>query len=239
MKLIVDKRFLSEMRGRYEGHALRVGIIRNQRYQAPAPKTDGLTSVLGGPARKTQKSRLKEINSELAKMREKSASIRSKAKAIRAKALALRASGKTSAAKHQRLAAKKQSGKVKDIQAKSRALRLSKVKPQKATLTLRDVVKRAQRATGINFLRLPFVKARSPAYRKFIDAYMRAASKNKSMVKVERLLLEVVTTPILKKRYGRNSPGTKATKGFNRRFIDTGQMIKGLSSQIKRKRRNV
>ncbi len=236
MKITIDKNFLREMRGRYEGNSIRVGILKNKRYQPAAPKAEGLTSVLGGPARKTEKGRLAEINTQLKKMREQAAAVRAKAKAIREKAHSLRATGKTAKAKSKSLEAKKHSAKARGISDKARELRLTKVKPRKATLSLRDVIKRAQRATGINFLRLPFQKANSRAYRKFVDAYMKAASKQRSMTKVEALLLDVVVRPILEKRYGRNSPGTKEAKGFNRRFIDTGQMIKGISAEIKKKK---
>lgn len=237
--MAIDKKFLTQMKSKLEGHDLRVGVLRNAKHQPAAPRAAGLTSVMGGPARKTQRARDAEINSQLKKLQAKSAGARKQAKGARGLAKSLRGSGFKKAAKLTRAAATNRSRKGRRIAERARSLRASRRKPAPATLTLRQVMRRVQQAKGIDLLRAPFRRTRSRSYKKFIAAYIKAASAGKSMTKVEKLLLDVVLVPILGKEYGSNSPATRRTKGFNRLFVDTGQMIKGIKSRIRSRRRDV
>lgn len=250
----IDRRFLNTVRGRLEGHNLRAGILQNKTHQPAAPKTEGRETVLGGPARKTLKSRKKQLQAQLKKNREQAAKIREnlqKSRAgVRSRRETLRGAGlkgKSLTKKLSRANAriKKLSASGRSIRAASKELRAQSQKLRKSPnnflqrISIREVLTNARKATGVNILTRPFQRAKSSAYRKFIDAYLRAATRGKSMAKVEKLLLDVIRVPVLKKQYGRNSPSTVAIKGFNRRFVDTGQMILALSAQIRRRGKRV
>lgn len=123
--------------------------------------------------------------------------------------------------------------KKKIILAKIRSA--SRTIKQSERITVREVARQVRRSSGVNFWRRPFKDVRSRAYRAFMKAFMFAAARNRSMGKVEKLLLDVVRLPILQKKYGKNRPETRENKGFDRRFVDTGQMILGMSSQIRKR----
>lgn len=123
--------------------------------------------------------------------------------------------------------------KAKIIRAKIRSA--SNRIRQAPKLTLRDVARNVRRSSGINFFRRPFETTKSSEYKKFIKEFIRAAAKRRSMSRAQKLLLDVVRAPILKKKYGRNRRITRDVKGFDRRFIDTGQMVLGLDSEIKKR----
>lgn len=241
IKLKVDmnrKSFLREMRARLEGHDLRVGILRNKAHLPAASKAEGLTSVLGGPARKTQRGRLNEINAELRKMRTQAAGARSRARKLRSVAKALKGQGFARTAKATTRQALAQSRRGRAISAKAKALRATKRKPSAPRITLRDVLQYSQRATGVNILRRPFWSASSAEYKRFLAAYIKTAAKGGDMRRVEALLTDVVVQPVLRKQYGPNTSAARRKKGFDRLFIDTGQMIRGMGSRIRARRKS-
>lgn len=219
---------------------MRVGVLRNAKHQPAADKSAGLTSVLSGPARKTQKGLNAEINTELKRLRMEAAKTRKRSALTRKTAKAIKGQGFKKVSKFTSKIAKGQTAKAKAITARARALRARKTKVPKGYISIRDVLKSAQKATGIDFIRKPFQAQNSPAFKKFLASYLKAASNNKSMSQTQKLLLRVVLDPILKSQYGRNSAATEDRKGFNRRFIDTGQMVRAITSDIKpRRRKNV
>lgn len=51
----IDNRFKRTLQARYQGYELKAGILEDRRHKAPLPKTFGLASLEGGPARKKSK----------------------------------------------------------------------------------------------------------------------------------------------------------------------------------------
>lgn len=87
---------------------------------------------------------------------------------------------------------------------------------------------------GINLLSEPFQDKNSDII-KFTEAFLRMATGQKiSMKRIENLLQAIVRNPILKKKYGSNSPSATVEKGFDRHLFDTGQMFKNITAKAKR-----
>lgn len=61
----------------------------------------------------------------------------------------------------------------------------------------------------------------------------KSASFSK-ITQIERLCVNAVRDPILKKRYGPNAPETIDEKGFDNYAVDTGRLIKSLQGKYKR-----
>jgi flagellar hook-basal body complex protein FliE len=240
LKMQLDKRFLSEMRARLEGHTMRVGILRNKTHVEAAPKAAGRQRVLGGPARKTVRQARAALRSNLAKKRLEARKLREQARTVRAKGRGKKSKGARRSANK---AARTLNNKARAISRKMREMRQAAKQGPKGKakrVTLREVLRNVQRATGKNILRAPFniKNQRTRAFKKFLQAYYIAATKKRSMAKVEKMLLDLVRKPVLEKKYGRNSAATREMKGFDRRFVDTGQVLLGLSSEVKKRGRS-
>lgn len=52
MKIVLDKKFADRVNGRFSKYSFEVGILENKNYRRPRPKSDGLTTIARGPARK-------------------------------------------------------------------------------------------------------------------------------------------------------------------------------------------
>lgn len=88
--------------------------------------------------------------------------------------------------------------------------------------------------TGINVFIEPFKKKNSEANR-FIAAFLElcfAQNKVTARRRTENLLQACVRNPILRKQYGRNKKLAKKLKGFDRKFIDTGQFFKSITAKV-------
>lgn len=257
MKITLEGRFTRDLRATLRSHNMRVGILTSRKHIPAASKDDGHKRALGYKARKTQNEVRREIVANRKKLREKIAKARAKARNERAKARSLGADARAirealgkanSKARERRLerrsqklraAAKKlrEKARHRTLAAKSAQESQPKLNQLKKTRwSIKQVFVRVQKRSGIDLLRRPFRGRKTQReVRKFSRAYMEAAFKGRSMTKVEKLLVDVVRVPILKRRYGRNHPSVIEDKGFNRRFFDTAQVAENISAKIKKR----
>lgn len=84
-----------------------------------------------------------------------------------------------------------------------------------------------------NYLSRPF-ETESRELKLFTEEAVKLCLGQSTYRKVEKLLQAVVRTPILKKKYGRNSLITASIKGFNRFMIDTGQFFNAIKAKVTR-----
>lgn len=243
MKITLEGRFTRDLRATLRSHNMRVGILTSRKHIPAASKDDGHKRALGYKARKTQNEVRREIVANRKKLRKKIAKARAKARDERAKARNIVAK-----AREQRLEKRSQKlrAAAKKLREKARHRTLAAKSAQesqpklnqlkKPRWSIKQVFVRVQKRSGIDLLRRPFRGRKTQReVRKFSRAYMEAAFKGRSMTKVEKLLVDVIRVPILKRRYGRNHPSVIEDKGFNRRFFDTAQVAENISAKIKKR----
>lgn len=99
--------------------------------------------------------------------------------------------------------------------------------------TVADVGERL-RKSGADYLRAPFNAPNSGPMRRFRKAFGDFLARKKGVTKkhVEQVLADVIRTPILQGKYGRNSAAWARIKGFNRKFIDTAQFVKAIVGKV-------
>lgn len=101
-------------------------------------------------------------------------------------------------------------------------------------LSVAQVSQEVRVNTGINVFIEPFKRKNSEANR-FIAAFLElcfAQNKVTARRRTENLLQACVRNPILRKQYGRNKGLAKKIKGFDRKFIDTGQFFKSIQARV-------
>jgi len=101
--------------------------------------------------------------------------------------------------------------------------------------TLATVSKDVRNSTGVNYLTQPWKKKNDDAMKLMKNFFKLAFGENKLSHKkrVENLVQAIVRNPILRGTYGRNKKITEKIKGFNRKFIDTSQLFKGIRAKVK------
>lgn len=100
--------------------------------------------------------------------------------------------------------------------------------------SLSEISASARKQTGVNYLTLPFKKRNDDAVkmlRVFWDMVFNEGKAAK-LKRLENLIQAVVRNPILRGTYGRNKKVTAQIKGFNRKFIDTSQLFKGIKARV-------
>lgn len=243
MKITLEGRFTRDLRATLRSHNMRVGILTSRKHIPAASKDDGHKRALGYKARKTQNEVRREIVANRKKLREKIAKARAKARDERAKARNIVAKAREQRLEKRsqklRAAAKKLREKARRRALAAAAIQQSQPKLnqlKKARWSTKQIFVRVQKRSRIDLLRRPFRGRKTQReVRKFSRAYMEAAFKGRSMTKVEKLLVDVIRVPILKRRYGRNHRSVIEDKGFNRRFFDTAQVAESISAKIKKR----
>ena len=66
----------------------------------------------------------------------------------------------------------------------------------------------------------------------FNAVLLNKMTKKNNSDEIKNTFKALFVQPILKGKYGNNSSKTIAKKGFNRKFIDTGQLVKNLQCKI-------
>lgn len=110
-----------------------------------------------------------------------------------------------------------------------------KVQRGKTDGTMTSVSRDVRFTTGINYLVEPWKKKNSDAM-KLLRGFFNLAfgeSKLRHKKRVENLAQAIVRNPILQRKYGSNSRLTRKIKGFNRKFIDTGQLFKAIKARVR------
>jgi len=101
--------------------------------------------------------------------------------------------------------------------------------------SLNSVSKQLRRNTGINIFKEPFNK-QSQDSKRFIKEFTRLVLKQGGMQgTATKLLQAMVRNPILRRRYGPNAPMIQRLKGFNWKFVQTGQLYRNIKARIRKK----
>jgi ribosomal protein L31E len=103
------------------------------------------------------------------------------------------------------------------------------------TQTVAQVSQSVRQQTGINYLRQPFKKKSDDAV-KMLRTFWKLVFKEgklKTKKRLENLLQAIVRNPLVRRTYGKNSKATIRTKGFDRKFIDTGQLFKNINAKVR------
>lgn len=84
----------------------------------------------------------------------------------------------------------------------------------------------------VDYLRLPF-KKNNRVTKKFLKVFFETVGgRIKGTRTLRDALLVMIQTPLLRQDYGKNTPVTKAIKGFNRFLFDTGQLYKNIKAKV-------
>ncbi len=103
--------------------------------------------------------------------------------------------------------------------------------------TIAGISEKLRKETGINFYTRPFSLKQNGEILKFATAFVGLFLRGGASTKrVENLLQAIVRNPILRGDYGRNSPATAKSKGFNRFMVDTGQLFKNITAKVRGRR---
>lgn len=103
--------------------------------------------------------------------------------------------------------------------------------------TISEVSAEVRKRAGFNYLRKPFNNKNDDAV-KMLKTFFQlvfADSEGSKRKRLENLLQAIVRNPILRGTYGRNRRLTADIKGFNRKFIDTGQFFKAITAKVTKK----
>ncbi len=92
------------------------------------------------------------------------------------------------------------------------------------------------RKRGDDYLRAPFEKPRSREMVAFLRAFADLVTGRVTSKKfAEAALQKVIREPILRLKYGRNTPLWAKVKGFNRKLFDTGQFFRAIVARIRQR----
>lgn len=100
-------------------------------------------------------------------------------------------------------------------------------------MTISEVSKDLRARTGINIFTQPFFAKKNKDIVNFVKEYFDLCAGRTQKKRVENLLQAIIRNPILRGDYGKNSPQTAKTKGFNRFMIDTAQLFRAITSKVK------
>lgn len=220
--LKVDERFKKRVQARYEKYNVQGGILVDK------PHHDPRSAKQVKEERKTKRVRSKAATEESKKKKQ------------------------TVAKKKKATLLQKVKGKIKKATRtkadKDRALRKSHarrglgtleggpVRLQKPTTrsTTAAIAERIRTELGVDWLRAPVRHENSPEMKALRVAFFRLLTgKNKNYSAVEAKFRAVLRIPILKQRYGRNTPAAARAKTFNRFLIDTGQFFKAIVAKVR------
>lgn len=101
--------------------------------------------------------------------------------------------------------------------------------------TISDVSALARKNTGINFYTRPFRLKKNREILRFTQNFFKFVLRKSHKQQLINTLQAVVRNPILRGDYGRNKAVTAKIKGFNRLFIDTGQLFKAIKARVNRR----
>lgn len=106
----------------------------------------------------------------------------------------------------------------------------------KSNQSVAQVAEQLRTVHRVPYLTQPFEK-NTRERRQMMKAFgALITGKTRSFADLREAILKLIQTPILKQRYGRNTPKTVKTKTFNRFLIDTGQFFRALSARVRRRR---
>jgi hypothetical protein len=100
-------------------------------------------------------------------------------------------------------------------------------------MTISEVSQDLRKRTGINFYTKPFSSKKNKDILQFVKVFFDLCAGRTQAKRVENLLQAIVRNPILRGDYGKNTPNTAKTKGFNRFMIDTAQLFRAITSKVK------
>lgn len=93
-----------------------------------------------------------------------------------------------------------------------------------------------RRRTRVNIYAAPFRGRPSREVKRFLSLlYKMFGAKKTSQYRkrAEEALIAAITAPIKARKYGQHSRAWQQVKGFQRRFVDTGQLYKAITARIK------
>lgn len=103
--------------------------------------------------------------------------------------------------------------------------------------TIAETSQGLRKRTRINFFTEPFKSKKNKdvlfLINNFLDFVLRKKGSEK---RLENALQAVVRNPIMRGDYGRNTKQTADNKGFNKLFVDTGQLFRNITAKVRKKR---
>lgn len=121
--------------------------------------------------------------------------------------------------------------KGKDVLTQFAGTTVRKATQQRTDVSLSEISK-ANRER-YDYLKKPFRSGKTPEIKKLLDDFFNFCFGRTESKRLENTLQAIVRNPILKKRYGQNSPLTKAIKGFDHIMMDTAQLFKAIGARVK------
>lgn len=221
--LKIDERFKKRVQARYERFDVQGGILIDKPHHEPRP------------AKQVQKAKRKQA--EQAKTPGEQAKKKQNTKK-KQKSFAQKVKGKVkqSLTSKKAKAAKKQKALVASHRRRGLGtleggpVRLQKAETRSTTATIAE---RIRTDLGVDWLRTPVRRENSPEMKQLRKAFFDLVTgKNRNYSAVEAKFRAVLRIPILKKRYGRNTPAAARAKTFNRFLIDTGQFFKAIAAKV-------
>lgn len=108
-------------------------------------------------------------------------------------------------------------------------------------VTIAEVSEDIRKNMRIDFYRRPFKMKSNREIVKFSNQFLKSIMTPNGNIKekkrLENLLQAIVRNPILRGEYGVNTIATASRKGFNRLMIDTGQLFKAITAQVRKTKR--
>lgn len=224
--LKIDERFKKRVQARYERFNVQGGILQDKPHHEPRPAKE----VLAAREKVRGASKPKETVAKKAEKKTKAAK--------KKKTLLQKVKGKAKKALTSKKAKEAKRSKALAASHRRRGLgtleggpvRLKSVKTRSTTATIAE---RIRTELGIDWLRTPVRRENTPEMKALRKAFFDLVTgKNRNYSAVETKFRAVLRIPILKKRYGRNTPAAAKEKTFNRFLIDTGQFFKAIVAKV-------
>lgn len=222
--LKIDERFKKRVQARYERYDVQGGILQDKPHHDPRPA--------------------KQVQKQRRKMKAKKETTEDKKKK------------QTTAKKKKKTLFQKVKGKIKKATTtkaeKGKKLRAAharrglgtleggpvRLQKNTTTSTTATIAERIRKELGIDWLRTPVRRENSPEMKQLRKAFFDLLrGKNRNYSAVEAKFRAVLRIPILKGRYGRNTPAAARAKTFNRKLIDTGQFFKAIMAKVKSRKK--
>lgn len=102
-----------------------------------------------------------------------------------------------------------------------------RIKGKSNEVKVRELFEKGQKRDGI--LTKPFLKSNLASENRQLSRLFNP-TLNLKAAQIKNILTGLVQRPILRGRYGSNSTSTILTKGFDRKYIDTGTMINSIDA---------
>lgn len=102
---------------------------------------------------------------------------------------------------------------------------------------MKDIFIEAQNTVGVNLLSAPLKQKKSKDIMSLLNWFFKMVQGSNSAIKrLENALQALIRNPILRGDYGGNTELTAKIKGFDRLFIDTGQVFKNITAKVAKKK---